>query len=133
MSVAMDFTKRIIGDMDAAERFYREMGLKLIMRVDVGEGEVGQEQAYMSVTGDASSHQLILCRFHAFPPPARPVYPGEAWLVFNVDDVDETCRTAEAFGGSVFRSGQDRPEHGVRAAVVADVDGHYIEVVGPMR
>jgi predicted enzyme related to lactoylglutathione lyase len=53
-------------------------------------------------------------------------------LCFNVDDVEEACRTAERFGGSVFRAGQDRPEHGVRAAIIADVDGHYIEIVGPM-
>jgi hypothetical protein len=32
----------------------------------------------------------------------------------------------------VVRASQDRPEHGVRAAVIADPEGHFIELVGPM-
>ena len=32
----------------------------------------------------------------------------------------------------VLREGEDRPEHAVRAAVVADPEGHIIEIVGPM-
>jgi hypothetical protein len=109
------------------------LGLKTVAHRFGGQDDdqVRQEQIYMSVNGDEVGHQLILCRFLAFPPP-KPVYPGEAWLCFNVDDVEEACRTAEHFGGSVFRAGQDRPEHGVRAAVIADVDGHFIEIVGPM-
>ena len=64
--------------------------------------------------------------------PPRPTYPGEAWLTFSDVDVDATCATCVAQGGSVVRAGQDRPEHGVRAAVIADPEGHHIELVGPM-
>jgi predicted enzyme related to lactoylglutathione lyase len=49
-----------------------------------------------------------------------------------VSNVDATVRSVEAEGGSVVRSGQDRPEHSVRAAVVSDPEGHIIEIVGPM-
>jgi catechol 2,3-dioxygenase-like lactoylglutathione lyase family enzyme len=130
---AWNFTKRIVADVERAERFYAAFGFKTVVRMEGGldDEEVHQLQTYMSVTGDASSPQLILCRFVAFPPP-KPSYPGESWLCFNVPDVDAACRTTEEFGGSIFRPGQDRPEHGVRAAVVADADGHYIELVGPM-
>jgi hypothetical protein len=31
----------------------------------------------------------------------------------------------------VVRFGEDRPEHGVRAAIVGDNEGHIIEIVGP--
>jgi catechol 2,3-dioxygenase-like lactoylglutathione lyase family enzyme len=134
-----NFSKRIVADVEAAERFYAAMGLKTFARMEGGEGDerTHQVQIYMSLTGDGSfagggSHQLILCRFPAYPPPPKSVYPGEAWLCFNVADVEAACRTAEQFGGSVFRGGEDRPEHGVRAAIIADVDGHFIEIVGPM-
>jgi catechol 2,3-dioxygenase-like lactoylglutathione lyase family enzyme len=133
-----NFSKRIVADIEAAERFYTAMGLKTVARMEGGAGEerTHQVQIYMSLTGEGSfaggaAHQLILCRFPAYPPP-KPVYPGEAWLCFNVADVEAACRTAERFWGSVFRAGEDRPEHGVRAAIIADVDGHFIEIVGPM-
>ena len=131
MTIGWSFSKRIVANVMAAERFYAAMGFRTVTRRLGGQedNQVRQEQIYMSVTGDGTSHQLILCRFPAFPPP-KPVYPGEAWLCLNVADVEEACRTAEQFGGTVFRAGQDRPEHGVRAAIVADVDGHYIEIVG---
>ena len=49
-----------------------------------------------------------------------------------VDDVETACEAALRYGGEVFRPGEDRPEHGVRAAVVSDVDGHFVEIVGPI-
>jgi predicted lactoylglutathione lyase len=132
MMTGWNFTKRIVADVEAAERFYLAMGLKTLFRRDGGEGddEVRQQQIYMSLTGDDTSSQLIICRFPAYAPP-KPAYPGESWLCFNVADVDESCRTAERAGGSVFRPGADIASHGVRAAIVADVDGHFIELVGP--
>jgi catechol 2,3-dioxygenase-like lactoylglutathione lyase family enzyme len=134
LTIGWNFTKRIVADLDAAERFYAAMGLKVVSRLFGGDDDdqVRQQQTYMSASGDGTSHQLILCRFPAYPPPSKPAYPGESWMCLNVADVDETCRTAAASGGSVFRAGQDRPEHGVRAAIIADADGQFIEIIGPM-
>src|SRR5258708_9136076 len=132
MGIAMNFNKLVVRDVPAAERFYLAMGLKVASRNTGGEAEVRQEQSWLSASGDMSSHVLILTRFLEFPLPPRPTYPGEGWLVFNVDDVDATCRMAEASGGSVFRSGEDRPEHSVRAAVIADPEGHSIALVAPV-
>lgn len=133
MATSWNYTKRIVADVEAAERFYAALGFKTLARMEGGreDDRVHQAQVYMSTSGDASSANLILCRFFAYPPP-KPQYPGESWLCFNVEDVDAACETAEHSGGSVFRAGEDRPEHGVRAAVIADVDGHFIEIVGPM-
>ena len=132
MIIAMHATKLVVRDVDATERFYQAVGLKVVNRNIGGEDEVRQEQSWMSATGDASSHILILSHFLEISPPPIPVYPGEVWLAFQVSDVEETINTVEAAGGSIVRPGQDRPEHNVRAAVVSDPEGHYIELVGPM-
>jgi predicted enzyme related to lactoylglutathione lyase len=132
MPIAYHATKLVVGDLAAAERFYRAIGLKVVSRNLGGEAEVRQEQCWLSATGDASGHMLILSRFVELPTPPRPIYPGEVWLAFNVPDVDALCAIVEASGGQLVRPGQDRPEHQVRAAVVADPEGHFIELVGPM-
>lgn len=132
-TIAMNFTKLVVRDVAAAERFYTAVGLKVVSRNLGGEAEVRQEQSWLSATGDRDAHVLILSRFLELPAPQPPVYPGEAWLVFNTADVDATIAAVQAAGGGVFRPGEDRPEHGVRAAVVSDNEGHFIELVGPMR
>ena len=132
MPIAMRFTKLVVGDLPRSEAFYAAMGLKVVSRNEGGEEEVHQQQVWLSASGDMASHVLILSRFVELPQPPRPVYPGEAWLTFSDVDVDATCKICLAEGGSVVRAGQDRPEHGVRAAVIADPEGHHIELVGPM-
>jgi catechol 2,3-dioxygenase-like lactoylglutathione lyase family enzyme len=132
MIVGMHATKVVVRDVDAAEQFYLAIGLKLVARNLGGEGEVRQNQSWLSVTGDSSSHMLILSQFIEVAAPPLPEYPREFWLAFNVADVDAVCAAVEAGGGKVLRPGEDRPEHGVRAAVVADLEGHIIEIVGPV-
>lgn len=133
MIVGIHATKVVVRDVHAAERFYQAIGLKPVGHNLGGEKEVRQQQAWLSVTGDASSHLLILSQFLEVPTPPRPDYPGEFWLAFNVANVDAICVAVIAAGGKVLRAGEDRPEHGVRAAVVADPEGHIIEIVGPMN
>lgn len=132
MILGMHATKVVVRDIDAAEKFYETLGLKVVSRNVGGEREVKQKQSWLSVTGDSASHMLILSQFLEVPTPARPDYPGEFWLAFNVADVDAICEAVTSAGGSVLRAGEDRPEHGVRAAVVSDPEGHIIEIVGPM-
>lgn len=132
MILDMHATKLVVGDVEAAERFYRAIGLKLVSRNIGGDGNVRQKQAWLSVTGDNSTHLLILSQFLEVPAPAPPDYPREFWLAFKVADVDATCAAVKASNGSVVRPGEDRPEHDVRAAIVADPEGHIIEIVGPM-
>lgn len=132
MILAMHATKLVVRDVEIAERFYQAVGLKPVARNLGGEGNVRQQQAWMSVTGDSSSHMLILSQFLEAPAPPLPAYPREVWLAFNVADVDATIAAVESAGGSVLRPGEDRPEHNVRAAVVEDNEGHIIEIVGPI-
>ena len=133
MLFAMHATKLVVRDVAAAERFYCALGLKLVNRNTGGEGDVHQEQSWLSTSGDMASHVLILTRFVELPLPERPSYPGEIWLCFQVEDVDASIAAVEANGGSCRRAGEDIPGHGVRAAVVCDNEGHVIELVGPMR
>jgi catechol 2,3-dioxygenase-like lactoylglutathione lyase family enzyme len=133
MIAEMHATKLVVRDVPAMERFYLALGFKLVSRNLGGEDEVRQEQSWLSTSGDASAHILILSRFVELPPPPAPDYPGEVWLAVRVTDVDATIRIVEAEGGRTIRAGEDRPEHSVRAAVVGDPEGHIIELVGPMR
>jgi hypothetical protein len=45
MSIAMRHMKLVVRDLNAAERFYRAIGLKVVSRNVGGEGEVAQEQS----------------------------------------------------------------------------------------
>ena len=129
----MHATKLVVRDVEAAERFYEAIGLVIVSRNLGGEGDVRQQQTWLSATGEENAHILILTHFVELPAAPRPEYPGEIWLCFMVADVDETVAAVEARGGAVVRTGEDRPEHQVRAAVVHDPEGHFIELVGPMK
>jgi predicted enzyme related to lactoylglutathione lyase len=132
MKITMNSMKLIVQDLEASERFYCAMGFKVASRNIGGEGDVRQAQCWLSETGNRDSFTLILSRFLETAPAPPLQYPNELWLVFMTTDVDATIRAVTGNGGSVLRAGQDRPEHGVRAAVVKDPEGHIIEVVGPM-
>jgi len=132
MKITMNSMKLIVSDLDVAERFYCAMGFKVASRNVGGEGKVRQAQCWLSETGDREAFMLILSRFLETPPAPPLQYPNEVWLVFMTTDVDATIHAVESNGGGVLRAGQNRPEHGVRAAVVSDPEGHIIEVVGPM-
>ena len=132
MNIEMSATKLVVRDVEEAERFYQAVGLKVVSRNVGGEDEVRQEQCWLSASGDAGTHILILSRFLELAPAPRPVYRNEDGLILRVSDVDATLEAVEAAGGSIVRPGQDRPEHAVRAAVVSDPEGHIVEVVGPM-
>ena len=132
MISAFHATKLVVADVAAAETFYKALGMTVVSRNTGGEDEVSQEQSWLCATGAEGEHMLILTRFLECPTPTPPVYPAEIWLCFQVADVDATLARVEAAGGRVRRAGEDRPEHGVRAAVVEDHEGHVIEIVGPM-
>jgi catechol 2,3-dioxygenase-like lactoylglutathione lyase family enzyme len=132
MKININCIKLVVRDLEASERFYRAMGFKVVSRNVGGEEEVRQAQCWLSETGDRSGFVLILSHFLETPPAPPLQYPNEVWLVFMTTDVDATVSAVRKEGGSVLRAGQDRPEHGVRAAVVKDPEGHIIEVVGPM-
>jgi catechol 2,3-dioxygenase-like lactoylglutathione lyase family enzyme len=40
MSIAMNYMKLVVGDLEAAERFYRALGMQVVSRNLGGEAEV---------------------------------------------------------------------------------------------
>ena len=48
MTIAMHATKLVVREIAAVEPFYRAIGLKLVNRNEGGEGDVHQEQCWLS-------------------------------------------------------------------------------------
>ena len=137
MGVRMTRTKLCVRDVEAAERFYEAIGLKkipgrkFITGTGGASGNVHQDQSWLSESGDESTTALLISRFIDYPDPPPTAYPGKAWLMFMCANVDETIESALGAGGSVVIPAADIPAFKVRAAVIADNEGHNIELVGP--
>jgi len=130
MSVqAFSFTKIVVADLDRALPFYRDaIGLRLLSRFIEAQGEYAQEEAVLAVPGRKDGPMLMLIRYLDKPAPA----PGAAWMGFSVDDLAGTVEAVEQSGGKVVVAAQDVPQYKLRAAVVADPEGHLIELTTPL-
>ena len=124
-------TKLVVADLGKAEIFYTALGLVELSRNLGGDGDVRQQQTWLT-TGAPGAHILILSRFVELPAPAPAGYPGEAWLAFQVRDVDAAIAAGLAAGGTLQRAGEDIADHGLRAGLLRDPDGHIVELVGPI-
>jgi lactoylglutathione lyase len=128
MSVtAFDFTKILVGDLAAAERFYvGALRFTVVTRLAHGDGERALEEVILLPAGaERTSTQLVIKRYVNRPAPA----PGEAILGFHVDDIEATIAAALAYGGSIDHPPVDVPDHALRVAYVKDHEGHLIELL----
>jgi catechol 2,3-dioxygenase-like lactoylglutathione lyase family enzyme len=124
-TLAFSFTKLVVADLDASERFYREaLGLRPLHRTRLPDVPIPQEQCALSTPGEGG-HILLLARYLDRPPPA----PGEAWTGFLVTDLKSAVEAVGAAGGRIVVPIHEAPAQGVRAAIVADPEGHLIELV----
>jgi predicted enzyme related to lactoylglutathione lyase len=122
------FTKLVVGDLDKSAAFYSHVfGVKEQYRVhaDICGREIDEILFETATPGGAT---FVLLRYADSPAPSS----DEVILGFITEDVDGVCARAMDAGGSVTREARDQPEHGVRVAFVADVEGHLIEVVQPL-
>jgi predicted enzyme related to lactoylglutathione lyase len=141
MGLTFTLTKIMVKDPAALQPFYEALGLKVTeLRLGdkaTGKGmpDVTQYQVRMTTTGDLTAHQLVLANFpHVEPQPAGdPPYPGPFWLVFHTTDVDESCAAVLKHGGRIHRepANVDHQGAGVRAGIVCDPEGNFIELFGP--
>ena len=119
------FTKLVVADLDRCATFYAEVfGLTEQARVtaDIDGRRIDEIMYEPTAAGGAS---FVLLRFPDLASPgADGVIPG-----FVTDDAAGVVERTVAAGGSVVEGVRDRPEHGVRVAFVADVEGRLIEVV----
>lgn len=126
-SAGFSFTKIVVRDIDASERFYCDvMGLKRVLRFQTGEGEFELDEVIMSSNGaHDGGHNLIVIRYLNQPAPT----PGEGIFGFTVEDVDATIAAALAAGGALHRPARIVEEHGIKVAFVKDPEGHLLELV----
>jgi len=124
---AFTFTKLAVADLDRAVTFYSTcVGLRLLKRFVADEGPYAQEEAVLVNGNGERGPMLLLVRYLSRPAPP----PGAAWLGFSVVDLDGTIAAVERAGGAVLV-----PVHealGMRIAVVADREGHPIELTTPL-
>ncbi|MCB0996533.1 MAG: VOC family protein [Acidimicrobiales bacterium] len=119
------FTKLVVADLEKCAAFYSEVfGLTEQGRVtdDIDGRRIDEIMYEATAPGGAS---FVLLHFPDLPQPgADGVIAG-----FITDDVAGVVQRTVAAGGSVIEDVRARPEHGVKVAFVADVEGRLIEVV----
>lgn len=123
-ALAFSFTKLVVADLDAAERFYCGVfGMQRLRKLGTDEYQYSLDEVILSL-GQAG-HVLIVTRYRERPcPPA-----GAAWTGFIVPDIAGTLAEIEAAGGRVEVAVHQNPENAVLAAIAADPDGHLIEII----
>lgn len=121
------FTKIVVADLAAMERFYVDaLGLTVTARIDVNEGDWNLAEAILSVAGAGTDATLLnLIHYRDRPAPA----PGEAVIGFSVDDLESVIDTALRAGGTLVTAPVAVPEHQLRLAYVGDPEGHLIELL----
>jgi predicted enzyme related to lactoylglutathione lyase len=128
MITAYAFTKIIVADLAAMERFYCDtLGLRVQARIAVDKpGYVIRETVL--VVGESGT-LLNLVQHLDRPCPA----PGEAVVGLSVDDMDAVIDAATGAGGSVVTPPVDVPDHKLKIAYIADPEGHMLELLQPLR
>jgi Predicted enzyme related to lactoylglutathione lyase len=128
MITAYAFTKIIVADLAAMERFYCDtLGLRVQARIAVDKpGYVIRETVL--VVGESGT-LLNLVQHLDRPCPA----PGEAVVGLSVDDMDAVIDAATGAGGSVVTPPVDIPDHKLKIAYIADPEGHMLELLQQLR
>lgn len=124
-TIAFTFTKIVVADLERATAFYRSaLGLELISRA----GDQEHDEAIMAVPGHESGPLLMLMQYINRPAPPS----GSAWIGFAVSDLTATIASVQAGGGTVIAPPQNVQEHKLTIAVVADPEGHPVELTAAM-
>lgn len=122
------FTKIIVADLAAMERFYCD-GLGLTVRTRIAVDQPGWAlRETVLVVGDPDGTMLNLVQYLDRPCPV----PGETVVGLSVEDIDTVIAAALASGGTLATPPVNIPEHGLRIAYVADPEGHLMELLQPL-
>lgn len=120
------FTKLVVHDLALAEQFYGEVfGMKRTGYVTAENHAYALEEAILSLGEEPGAHTLILTRYLQRPPPPA----GAAWTGFVVADIEASLDAVRRAGGTIEVPPHENADHGVIAAIVADPEGHPIEVI----
>ena len=120
------YFKLVVRDSEALARFYNEVfGLIEVRRFDALAYDDPHLEIFLAAGPGEGENQIAL--LHYVNKPAPP--PGEASIALMVDDVDAAVAAALAAGGTSVRAAQTLEEHNFRYAIIADPEGHSIEVM----
>ena len=122
------FTKLVVDDIDAMADYYCAVfGLHRGARETFENGLAGEPIEEISLTAAPEDQwgSLILLKF-LDRPPARS---DETILGFTTPDLTALLERLERAGGTLLGAVKELPEHGVRAALCRDPEGHLNELV----
>lgn len=120
------YFKLVVRDSEELARFYNEVfGLIEVRRFDALAYDDPHLEIFLAAGPEEGANQIAL--LHYVNKPAPP--PGEASIALMVDDVDAAVAAALAAGGTSVRAAQTLEEHNFRYAIIADPEGHSIEVM----
>lgn len=128
MIKAYAFTKIIVADLAAMERFYCE-ALDLSVRTRIAVDKPGYALRETVLVVGESGTLLNLVQYLDRPCPA----PGEAVVGLSVEDIDAVIAAATGAGGSVVTPPVEIPDHQLKVAYIADPEGHLLELLQPLR
>ena len=119
------FSKLIVHDLERTAAFYKAVfGLVEWQRVESAtNGRSIVEISFLPTYPGGGS--LTLIKFLDTPRPCH----GEMIVGFTTNDIQALIERVNAAGGHVTEPIRSMPEHHLRVAFIADVEGHVIEVV----
>ena len=119
------FSKLVVHDLEASAGFYKSVfGLVEWQRVQSAtERRSIDEISFLPTCPGGGS--LTLIKFLGVPGPR----PGEMIVGFTTNDIQALLERVVSAGGRVTKPVRSMPEHRLRVAFVADLEGHVIEVV----
>jgi lactoylglutathione lyase len=120
------YFKLIVSDSEALADFYCDVfGMKEVRRFNALATDDPHLEIFLSAGLKEDDSQISLMHYTNKPAPT----PGEAAIAFMVEDVDAIVAAARAAGGTSTRAAETLEEHRVRYAIIADPEGHSIEVM----
>ena len=120
------YLKLVVENSEKLAPFYCDVfGMKEVRRFDALALEDPHLELFLSAGPKEDDNQIALVHYTNRPTPT----PGEAAIAFMVEDVDATVAAALAAGGTSTRAAETMEEHKFRYAIIADPEGHAIEVM----
>lgn len=124
-SAHFGFTKLVVGDLERSADFYKAV-CGLVEQVRVQDSLAGRATSEILFQPTAAGGPTFtLFSFPDTPAPAS----SEVILGFMTPDIAAFVARVRAAGGSVLHDIETRADHGVKVALVLDIEGHMIEVV----
>jgi predicted enzyme related to lactoylglutathione lyase len=119
------FSKLLVNDLEKTATFYKSVcGLTELARVDAEIAGRGIKEIMFNATGVGAA-TFVLLKFVD----TNRIYTDEVITGFVTDNLEAFVARAQQAGGKLVQSIKSMPEHGVKVAFVADVEGHLLEVV----